>query len=120
MYAEAVIVPYNLKFTGQDNCIEHAESFILSSTRPLCDYKVPMEKPCSIPCSLSFRSTSLSGTLVSSYSCGSDGTILVDTSGEERGCPTRILLEFKEGCLLKYQVYSLYEAYLQHLAFVYS
>ncbi|CAM0951196.1 unnamed protein product [Alopecurus aequalis] len=104
MYAEAVIVPYNLKFTGQDDCIEHAESFRMSSTRSLCDSKVPMERPCHIPCSLSFRTTSLSGTLVSSYSCGSDGTILIDTSGEERGCPSRILLEFKEGCLLKCQL----------------
>ncbi|KAM0827721.1 hypothetical protein ACQ4PT_067995 [Festuca glaucescens] len=104
MYAEAVIMPYSLKFTGQDDCIEHAESFRMSSTRSLCDSKVPMEKLCYIPCSLSFRTTSLSGTLVSSYSCGSDGTILIDTSGEERGCQSRILLEFKEGCLLKYQL----------------
>lgn len=108
MYAEAVIVPYNLKFTGQDDCIEHAESFRMSSTRPLCDSKVPMEKLCYIPCSLSFRTTSLSGTLESSYSCGSDGTILIDSSGEERGNRSRILLEFKEGCLLKYQVWFLY------------
>jgi hypothetical protein len=104
MYAEAMILPYNLKFTGQDDCIEHAESFRMSSTRSLCDSKVPMEKPCYIPCSLSFRTTSLSGTLVSSYSCGSDGTILIDTSCEEQGCPSRILLEFKEGRLLEYQV----------------
>ncbi|XP_051187387.1 CST complex subunit CTC1 isoform X2 [Lolium perenne] len=104
MYAEAMILPYNLKFTGQDDCIEHAESFRMSSTRSLCDSKVPMEKPCYIPCSLSFRTTSLSGTLVSSYSCGSDGTILIDTSCEEQGCPSRILLEFKEGRLLEYQL----------------
>uniref|UniRef100_A0ACD5YIF9 Uncharacterized protein n=1 Tax=Avena sativa TaxID=4498 RepID=A0ACD5YIF9_AVESA len=104
MFAEAVIVPYNLQFTGQDDCIEHAESFRMSRTHSLCDSKVPMEKPCYIPCSLSFRTTSLSGTLVSSYSCVSDGTILIDSSGEERGNESRVLLEFKEGCLLKYQL----------------
>ncbi|KAM0911145.1 hypothetical protein ACQ4PT_013695 [Festuca glaucescens] len=104
MYAEAMILPYNLKFTGLNDCIEDAESFRISSTRSRCDSKVPMEKPCYIPCSLSFRTTSLSGTLVSSYSCGSDGNILIDTSCEEQGCPSRILLEFKEGRLLKYQL----------------
>lgn len=99
LYAEGVIVPYNLKFADQD-----AESFKIASTRSCSDSKVSMEKPCHIPCSLSFRTTSLSGNLVSSYPCGSDGTVLIDTVGEERGCPSRILLEFKEGCSFKYQV----------------
>ncbi|KAF7058624.1 hypothetical protein CFC21_065639, partial [Triticum aestivum] len=98
LYAEGVIVPYNLKFPDQD-----AESFKMASTRSRSDSKVSMEKPCHIPCSLSFRTTSLSGNLVSTYPCGSDGTVLIDTVGEQRGCPSRILLEFKEGCSFKYQ-----------------
>lgn len=104
LYAEGVIVPYNLKFTDQDDCIEHAESFKMASTHSRSDSKVSMEKPCHIPCSLSFGTTSLSGNPVSSYPCRSDGTVLIDTIGEERGCPSRILLEFKEGCSFKYQV----------------
>lgn len=98
LYAEGVIVPYNLKFADQD-----AESFKMASTRSRSDSKVTMEKPCHIPCSLSFGTTSLSGNLVSSYPCGSDGTVLIDTVGEEQGCTSRILLEFKEGCSFKYQ-----------------
>ncbi|KQJ90078.1 hypothetical protein BRADI_4g29310v3 [Brachypodium distachyon] len=106
LYAEAVIVPYNLKFTGRADCIEHPESFKVSSTSSLYNSKVSMEKPCHIPCSLSFRTTNLSGTLVSSYCCGPDGTVLIDTSttGGEQGHTSRILLEFKEGCFLKYQL----------------
>jgi hypothetical protein len=96
LYAEAVILPYNLQFVGQDECIEHAEAFRISHSHLLGN----------IPCSLSFGSTNLCGTLVSSNSCRSvDGTVLNKCIVREREHTSRILLEFKEGVFIKYQVW---------------
>ncbi|KAG8052383.1 hypothetical protein GUJ93_ZPchr0001g30257 [Zizania palustris] len=97
LYAEAVIVPYDLKFT------EQADSFRMSCTPSFSNSNVSMAKPCCIPCTLSFRTTNLCGSLVSINSYGPVGTILNDTVGGERDHISRILLEFKDGRLIKYQ-----------------
>ncbi|KAL5228950.1 hypothetical protein ABZP36_017215 [Zizania latifolia] len=103
LYAEAVIVPYDLKFTEQAECSEHADSFRMSCTPSLSNSNVSMAKPCCIPCTLSFGTTNLCGSLVSINSYGPVGTILNDTVGGERDHISRILLEFKDGRLIKYQ-----------------
>jgi hypothetical protein len=106
LYAEAVILPYNLLFVGQGECIEHAEAFRISHSHLLGNSEASMAKLCNIPCSLSFGSTNLCGTLVSSNSCRSvDGTVLNKCIVREREHTSRILLEFKEGVFIKYQVW---------------
>uniref|UniRef100_A0A0D9XD61 CST complex subunit CTC1 n=1 Tax=Leersia perrieri TaxID=77586 RepID=A0A0D9XD61_9ORYZ len=93
LYAEAVILPYDFKFTERGECSEHAESFRMSCTYSLGNSKVSMAKSCDIPCTLSFGTTKLYGSLVSIYYCGSVG---------ERDHISRILLEFKDG-MFNYQ-----------------
>uniref|UniRef100_A0A0D3H669 CST complex subunit CTC1 n=1 Tax=Oryza barthii TaxID=65489 RepID=A0A0D3H669_9ORYZ len=102
LYAEAVILPYDLKFTELDECSEHAESFRISCIPSLGNSKVYTAKPCNILCTLSFGTTNLCGSLVSIYSCGSVSTIVNDTVCGERDHTFRILLEFKDG-RFKYQ-----------------
>ena len=84
-----------MKFIGQGEFLEDAEGFIMSHSTLLGNSGASVAKSCSIPCSLSFGSTDLCGTLVSTYSSGSEGTVLKET---------RILLEFKAGSFMKYQV----------------
>jgi hypothetical protein len=95
LYAEAVILPYDLQFIGQGECIEHAEGFRMSHSCLISSSEASIAKMCKFPCSLSFGSTSLCGTLVSSYSSGSGVTV---PNGE-------ILLEFKKGSFDKYPVW---------------
>ncbi|KAL6846650.1 hypothetical protein ACP4OV_024098 [Aristida adscensionis] len=104
LYAEAVILPYDLKFIGQGECEEHAESFILSRSSLPDNSEVSMSKLCYIPCSLSFGSMNLHGTLVSRCSCGPDGTVVSKTFCCGREHMQRILLEFKERSFFKYQL----------------
>lgn len=104
LYAEAVILPYDFQFIGQGECIEHAEAFRMLHSRLLGSSEASVSKLCNIPCSLSFGSTNLCGTLVFSNSCGSDGTVLNERIVCEREHTSRILLEFKEASFIKYQV----------------
>uniref|UniRef100_A0A0E0M0L7 CST complex subunit CTC1 n=1 Tax=Oryza punctata TaxID=4537 RepID=A0A0E0M0L7_ORYPU len=96
LYAESVILPYDLKFTERDECSEHAESFRISCIPSVGNSKVYMAKPCNILCTLSFGTTNLCGSLVSIYSCGSVSTIVNHTVCGERDHTSRILLEFKD------------------------
>ncbi|TKW32942.1 hypothetical protein SEVIR_2G199600v4 [Setaria viridis] len=113
LYAEAVILPYNLQFIGQGECIEHAEAFRMSHSHLLGNSEASKAKLCNIPCSLSFGSTNLCGTLVSSNSCRSaDGTVLNARIVCEREHTSRILLEFKEGGFIKYQLLRINGYYL--------
>ncbi|CAN6210577.1 unnamed protein product [Urochloa humidicola] len=112
LYAEAVILPYDLQFIGQGECIEHADAFRMLHYHLLSSSEASMEKLWNIPCSISFGSTNLCGTLVSINSCGSDSTLLNDriVCGKER--TSRILLEFKEGNFVKYQLLRINGYYL--------
>ncbi|CAL5088555.1 unnamed protein product [Urochloa decumbens] len=112
LYAEAVILPYDLQFIGQGECIEHAEAFRMLHSHLLSCSEASMAKLCNIPCSLSFGSTNLCGTLVSSNSCGSDSTLLNDLIVCGREHTSRILLEFKEGNFVKYQLLRINGYYL--------
>ncbi|KXG35529.1 hypothetical protein SORBI_3002G187600 [Sorghum bicolor] len=103
LYAEAVILPYVLRFIGQDEFLEHAEGFIMSHSTLLGNSEASVAKSCIIPCSLSFGSTKLCGTLVSTYSSGSEGTVLNEPIVQRREYSSRILLEFKMGSFMKYQ-----------------
>uniref|UniRef100_K3ZQ83 CST complex subunit CTC1 n=1 Tax=Setaria italica TaxID=4555 RepID=K3ZQ83_SETIT len=76
LYAEAVILPYNLQFIGQGECIEHAEAFRMSHSHLL------------------------------------DGTVLNERIVCEREHTSRILLEFKEGGFIKYQLLRINGYYL--------
>ncbi|OEL31303.1 CST complex subunit CTC1 [Dichanthelium oligosanthes] len=111
LYAEAVILPYDLQFIGQGECIENAEAFRMLHSHLLGNYEDSVAKLCNIPCSLSFGSTNLCGTLVS---CGSDGTVLNECIVCERENTSRILLEFKEGSFIKYQLLRINGYYLLH------
>jgi len=104
LYAEAVILPYGLQFIGQGKCIEHAEAFRILHSHLLGNSEASMAKLCNVPCSLSFGSTNLCGTLVSTNSFGSEGNVLNERIVCERERTSRILLEFKEGSFIKYQV----------------
>lgn len=104
LYAEAVILPYILKFIGQGEFLEDAEGFIMSHSTLLGNSGASVAKSCSIPCSLRFGSTDLCGTLVSTYSSGSEGTVLNEPIVQRREYSSRILLEFKAGSFMKYQV----------------
>ncbi|CAN6174161.1 unnamed protein product [Urochloa humidicola] len=110
--AEALILPYNLQFIGQGECIEHAESFRMMQSHLLSNSEASMAKLWNIPCSLSFGSTNLCGTLVSSNSFGSDSTLLNDRIVCGREHTSRILLEFKEGSFVKYQLLRINGYYL--------
>ncbi|PUZ70554.1 hypothetical protein GQ55_2G241100 [Panicum hallii var. hallii] len=108
LYAEAVILPYGLQFIGQGECIEHAEAFRMLHSHLLGNSEASMAKLCNIPCSLSFGSTNLCGTLVSTNFFGSDGNVLNERIVCERERTSRILLEFKEGNFIKYQINGYY------------
>jgi hypothetical protein len=103
LYAEAVILPYVLKFIGQGEFLEHAEGFIMSHSTLLGNSEASVAKSCNIPCSLSFGSTNLCGTLVSTYASGSEGTVLNEPIVLRKEY-SRILLEFEAGIFKKYQV----------------
>ncbi|KAF0914822.1 hypothetical protein E2562_031925 [Oryza meyeriana var. granulata] len=102
LYAEAVILPYDLKFTERGECFEHAESFRISCPPSLGNPKVCMTKPCNILCTLNFGTINLCGSLLSIYYCGPAGTMVNDTVCGKRDHISRILLEFKDG-RFKYQ-----------------
>lgn len=99
LYAEAVILPYNLQFIGRGESFEHPEGFIMSHSNLLGNSEVSVAKFCNIPCSLSFGSTNLCGTLVYTYSSGLEGSVVNEPIVRNT---SRILLEFKKGSL--YQV----------------
>ncbi|ONM54684.1 conserved telomere maintenance component 1 [Zea mays] len=103
LYAEAVILPYVLKFIGQGEFLEHAEGFIMSHSTLLGNSEASVAKSCNIPCSLSFGSTNLCGTLVSTYASGSEGTVLNEPIVLRKEY-SRILLEFEAGIFKKYQL----------------
>uniref|UniRef100_J3MX25 CST complex subunit CTC1 n=1 Tax=Oryza brachyantha TaxID=4533 RepID=J3MX25_ORYBR len=96
LYAEAVILPYDLKFTERGECSEHAESFRILSTVSLSNSKASMTKQCNILCTLRFGTTNICGSLVSIHSCGSVDTTVDNTLCGERDHSSRILLELKE------------------------
>jgi len=112
LYAEAVILPYGLQFIGQGGCIEHADAFRILHSHLLGNSEASMEKLYNVPCSLSFGSTNLCGTLVSTNSFGSDGNVLNERIVCERERTSRILLEFKEGNFIKYQLLRINGYYL--------
>ncbi|KAJ1289501.1 hypothetical protein BS78_02G169100 [Paspalum vaginatum] len=104
LYAEAVILPYDLQFIGKGECFEHAEGFTISHSHLLGNSEASMAKLCNVPCTLSFGGTNLCGTLVSSYSHGTEGTVLNEPFVRGRENSSRILLEFEEASFMKYQL----------------
>lgn len=130
LFAEALVLPYNLNFPeksgsiqstdivqdmldANSGCIYHekehkeAKKFVhvlsrITPTSSASNLRAPERKFCHNPCSFSFRSASLHGTLMPARVHRSNGSCFKDSVDGQHNM--KILLEFKADSFIYYQV----------------
>lgn len=116
LFAEALVLPYNLNFPEKSGNIQpteivqdmlDAQKFVhvlsrITTTGSASNLRASERKFCHNPCSFSFRSASLHGTLMPARVHRSDGNCFKDSVDGQHNM--RILLEFKADSFIYYQV----------------
>nr|CAD1826619.1 unnamed protein product [Ananas comosus var. bracteatus] len=116
LFAEALVLPYNLNFPEKSGNIQpteivqdmlDAQKFVhvlsrITTTGSASNLRASERKFCHNPCSFSFRSASLHGTLMPARVHRSDGNCFKDSVDGQHNM--RILLEFKADSFIYYQL----------------